>query len=117
MPQQQQIDAFETSITMMLRSFLLLAILQSTSSFSVDSGLPRARTELTASRAQEEESSVSSRRSFLSTGAALATTLVTLGSSEPAQAVGPVKIPIEPISYSAAPCPPSRPVRSTMQKL
>mmetsp|Transcript_29025 Transcript_29025/g.79655 ORF Transcript_29025/g.79655 Transcript_29025/m.79655 type:complete len:244 (+) Transcript_29025:76-807(+) len=58
------------------------------------------------------ESSPEDRRSFLE-GAALATVL-SVAASKPAEAVGPVKIALNPLSYTAAPCPPSRPIPGQM---
>ena len=52
------------------------------------------------------------RRGFLAsvTTSAAAVVLASLGSPEPAQAVGPIKLALEPIKYKAAPCPPSKPI-------
>ncbi|KAL7576040.1 hypothetical protein ACA910_000827 [Epithemia clementina (nom. ined.)] len=56
----------------------------------------------------------SSRRAFLAGGAAIASAVGVMGPNNPAEAVGPVKISITPLSYTAAPCPPSRPIPGQM---
>mmetsp|Transcript_25451 Transcript_25451/g.48221 ORF Transcript_25451/g.48221 Transcript_25451/m.48221 type:complete len:151 (+) Transcript_25451:98-550(+) len=53
------------------------------------------------------------RRAFLSTVATTAGALVTgalTTTPQSAQAIGPVKIALEPMSYKAAACPPSKPI-------
>lgn len=71
-------------------------------------------TERNGSKMSLEIEGRKSRRTFLATGLALSTAW-TLGGKQPAaHAVGPVKIPITPISYTAEPCPPNRPIPGQM---
>jgi hypothetical protein len=58
---------------------------------------------------QEESNTASSRRAFLASTAAAATVAITWTPPD-AQAVGPVKIALEPTKYSAVICPPNRPI-------
>ena len=66
--------------------------------------------------AQEQDSQTEGfgRRAFLTGSAAMASSLLLGGKPESAQAVGPVKIALTPLSYTAAPCPPSRPIPGQM---
>lgn len=61
---------------------------------------------------QATESGQEDRRAFLSTVVATTGALATgtLTGSSPAQAVGPIKLTLEPVKYQAAPCPPSKPI-------
>jgi len=59
----------------------------------------------------QASSSSSSRRTFLTTGvAAVVGAATTLLPSDPAQAVGPIKVALVNPVYSAQPCPPNRPI-------
>lgn len=56
---------------------------------------------------------VDDRRAFLTTVASSTGVLVTgalTAAPQPAQAIGPVKLSLNPTKYSAAPCPPSKPI-------
>jgi hypothetical protein len=71
---------------------------------------PRLLSSTVAVGAKDED-----RRSFLSsvvatTGAIIAGTASSTLSQPAAEAVGPVKIALDPKSYKAAPCPPSKPI-------
>lgn len=61
------------------------------------------------------DQSINSRRAFVSQGVAFtlgtaSASFITGASVEPVNAVGPVKIKIVNPTYSAAPCPPSKPI-------
>jgi len=75
--------------------------------FSVVTTAPRNSRPTTSCQA------VDSRRSFLGTAAVVASAVVAAGTAapfQPANAVGPVKIDLTAKSYTAAVCPPSKPI-------
>jgi hypothetical protein len=81
---------------------LSLALIASADAFAVVSNQAQAKASST------EQWMTPDRRSFLVAGAAAS--LVTLLPSTPAEAIGPVKINLVAKSYTAAPCPPSKPI-------
>ena len=93
---------------MLLASLLAsLLCLRTTAAFSVQPSGRKTSTVVSALAATTNNPSEDlSRRLFLATTATAAFTLA----SPPADAVGPVKITLKPTSYSAQPCPPSKPI-------
>ena len=108
-------------MTFFLTRFTVLSLLAGMAiSFSLNAPLRHTvstRTNLLPLSSSREQDSCdshegsSSRRAFLA-GAVVASTLGV--GQESVEAVGPVKIAISPISYTAAPCPPSRPIPGQM---
>jgi len=93
----------------MMRIVILSLLSQSISAFLVGAPIQHSQ-DLSLQASSTSDDDGSSRRSFLIQGAAVAATVLATGAPEPAEAVGPVKITIKPTSYTAAPCPPSKPI-------
>lgn len=105
-----------------MKSLILSSVLLVSSPSVATAFLPRNNQERCRTLLSLQQSSTTSsndnhhggedRRVFLSTIVATTGALATgvLSETPPAQAVGPVKLTLEPINYVAAPCPPSKPI-------
>jgi hypothetical protein len=96
-------------------SLSLLLLCPPAAAFVLDTRTKRTFSTNLRATTTEENTTATSRRSFLSTGltaAAFVGGSMSMGQS--AEAIGPVKITLEAVSYTAAPCPPSRPMPGQM---
>jgi hypothetical protein len=93
---------------------IVLALLVSTATAFVPVAVcaPRPLSHLDASAEDDSTPTSVHRRGFLSQTIASVGMVAAAVTSppQPAQAIGPVKLALEPRSYQAAPCPPSKPI-------
>lgn len=85
--------------------FATLAFLATAHAFTAQLDGGRARSSTTHAT---EQWMTPDRRSFLVAGAAVS--LATLVPPPAANAIGPVRVDLQPTSYKAEPCPPSKPI-------
>jgi hypothetical protein len=101
-----------TPSLLLLLLLLLGTFINSTKAFQVRTIAQRTTTTVDKTFLSMHMHISGDRRNFLATSAGIATSAILLhtNQNEAAQAIGPIKVDLKAVSYSAKACPPSKPI-------